>query len=302
MLTEFETRLAEGLGTRVLAPFRGRVARLDGPGPSGAGPVIRLAVAATEPLDPDLASTRPEVVPGSSDPRRVLRLAATVGFDVTPGPSGGRLDVLRAVDALLYELDSPDLRSGAALRTAGDQGFLVDSLRIGVGAPGGGPPGDEDAPALSAHAEGWFWPVGVAGQSGRAIAAALVREFRLPVILTAADALLAGGDPVEVRIGLGTSGTLRVEEVAASSLPFGALALRLVAANGGPGVGTLTADRAGPDGHVLADVQGGEGLASYTPPAEPLVETLVVHAHTRDDDGGERIGVELARFDLAVAP
>lgn len=300
MLTEFETRLAEVLGSRVPAPFRGRVVRLEGPAPSGAGPVIRLAVAATEPRDPDLTSTRPEVVPGSTDPRRVLRLGTTVSFDVSPGPSGGRLEVLRAVDALLYELESLDLRSGAALRTAADQGFLLDSLRIGAAAPGGGASGGEDAPALSVHAEGWFWPVGVAGQSGRVIETALVREFRLPVSLTAAGALLAGGDPVELRIGLGTGGTLRVEKETASSLPFGALALRLVAANGGPGAGTLTADRDGPDGHVLADVAAGEALASYTPPLGPVVETLVVHAHTRDDDGGEQIGIELARFDLAV--
>jgi hypothetical protein len=33
-----------------------------------------------------------------------------------------------------------------------------------------------------------------------------------------------------------------------------------------------------------------------------VTETLVVHAHARDDDGGERVGMELARFDLAVAP
>jgi hypothetical protein len=297
VLTEFETRLAEVLGSRVPPPFRGRVARSDGPGPSGAGPVIRVGVAATELLDPDLASTRPEVVPGSADPRRVLRLAATVVLDVTPGPNGGRLEVLRGLDAALYELDSPDLRSGVALRTGGDQGFLLDSLALGPGAPG-----SADAPALTVRAEGWFWPVGVAGRSGRAIVAALVREFRLPVVLTAADALVAGGDPVELRIALGASGTLRLQDGAASSLPVGALALRLVAADGGAGDGTLTGDRPGPDGHALADLVAGEARVTCTPPADPVTETLVVHAHARDDDGGERVGMELARFDLAVAP
>ncbi|NLI19669.1 MAG: hypothetical protein GX427_12820 [Actinomycetales bacterium] len=291
MLSEFEARLAEVLSARVPPPFRGRVARRDAPGPAGAGPVVRLGVAALEPLDPDLASARPEVVPGSPDPRRVLRLAVTVTVDVAPGPGGSRIDVLRAVDAVLHEVDSPDLRSGAALRAAGDPGFLLDSLRLGPGAAGG-----DDTPALTVRAEGWFWPVGAAGAAGPAIAAALVREFRLPVLLTVADPLQAGGGPVELRIGLGTSG-VRLERGSAAALPVGALALRLVAANGGPGAGTLTADRPGPDGHVLADVTAGEARLTCTPPADPVTETLVVHAHD-----GERVGVELARFDLAVAP
>jgi len=93
-----------------------------------------------------------------------------------------------------------------------------------------------------------------------------------------------------------------VEGGTSSPLPVSALALRLVAPDGGPGAGVLSGDRAGPDGHVLADLTAGEGVARYTPPAGPVTDTLLVHAHARDDDGAERVGVELARFDLVVAP
>ena len=111
MLAAFETRLTEVLGSRLQAPFAGRVIRRGDPAPGGAGPVIQLGVDSAEPLDPELASVRPEVVPGSAALRRVVRMRAVVGFDVVPTSTGGRAQRVLGVDRLIYELEDPDIRS-----------------------------------------------------------------------------------------------------------------------------------------------------------------------------------------------
>jgi hypothetical protein len=295
VLTEFESRLADVLGSRVAAPFSGRVTRRGGPAPGGSGPVVRVGVDAFEPLQPDVGSVRPEQVPGSDDLRRVLRLGVTVGVDVEPQNSGDRLQQLLGIDAVTYELDDPGMRSASLLVQPGDQGFLLDWLHLDQADLRT----DSTAP-VTVRAEGWFWPVGQTGETGRAIERALVREFRLPVHLAIADPLLAGGAPVALGITFGATGTMAVAADGTTTLPFGSIALRLLSAGGGPGAGALTDGEPGPDGTRLAAVDDGAATVSYDPPGAPVVDHLVVAAHTRDDDGNERLGIELARFELVV--
>lgn len=295
MLTELEIRLADVLGTRLPAPFRGRVRRRGAAAPSGTGPAVRLAVAAVDPLDPDFGSVRPEVLAGASDQRRIVRLGVTLGFDVETETDGDRLQQVRGLDALIYELDSPQFRSAELLILPADQGFRLDWLRLRPTPP-------DIGADLVVYTEGWFWPVGVVGGTGRPIERALVREFRLPVQLDIGAPLLAGGSVVTLGVALGATGTLDVRRIGTATVPFGSLALRLVDDGGGPGAGTLSGGTAGPGGHQLVAVASGSASLSYTPPATLALDHLVISAYARDADGNERIGVELARFDLAVNP
>lgn len=295
MLTEFESRLADVLGSRLPAPFGGRVRRRGAAPPGGAGPVVRIGVEALEPLDPDFGSRRPEVVPGSNDQRRVLRLGVTIGIDVEPATAGDRLEELLGIDAVTYELDHPDIRSAALLVAPGDQGFFLDWLHLDVS--------DLDIDVdLVVKAEGWFWPVGQVGEAGREIERTLIREFRLPVLLDIAAPLTAGGVDVDLGIALGTTGTMSLTADAVGSAPFGMLALTLLDNGGGPGAGTLSGGTAGPDGRHLVAVADGRADVTYSPPATAVTDHLVVNAFTRDDDGNDHVGVELARFALDIAP
>ena len=293
MLTELEARLADVLGAALPAPFAGRVRRLGAPAPAGPGPVVRLGVRGWTPLEPDVFSTRPEPGAGAPTLRRVVRLRVDLGLDVATDPPGDRLGELAGADALLYALQDPGVRTASALVAPGDQGFRLDGLELA-------PVGDEeDDPDVLVRAEGWFWPVGVAGQEGRAIAHALVREVRLPVRLLLGAALEAGGAAVPCDLVFGAAGTLDVSADGLAAAPFGAVALRLLDAGGGPGAGVLGAAGSPPGPTVVAVVEGAGTTFTYTPPAAATREQLVVLAHARNG-ADERIGMELARFDLVV--
>ncbi|GEK21068.1 hypothetical protein [Cellulomonas xylanilytica] len=293
MLTELESRLADVLGAALPAPFGGRVRRLGAPAPAGPGPVVRLGVQGWTPLEPDVFSTRPELGAGAPTLRRVVRLRVDIGLDVATDPPGDRLGELAGADALLYALQDPGVRTATALVAPGDQGFRLDSLEL---APVGE---QDDDPDVLVRAEGWFWPVGVPGQEGREIARALVREVRLPVRLLLGAALEAGGPEVTCDLVFGATGTLDVSAGPAVAAPFGAVALRVLDAGGGPGVGVLGADGSPSGSTVVAVVEGAGTTFTYTPPAAAAREHLVVLAHA-GDGGDARTGMELARFELVT--
>lgn len=295
MLTELESRLSDVLGAALPAPFAGRVRRRGAPAPAGPGPVVRLGVQGWTPLEPDVFSTRPELGAGAPTLRRVVRLRVVIGVDVASDPPGDRLGELAGTDALVYALQDPGVRTASALVAPGDQGFRLDSLEL---APVGE---SDDDPDVLVHAEGWFWPVGVAGQDGREIAHALVREVRLPVRLLLGGALEAGGAAVACDLVFGSTGTLDVTPGSTVAAPFGAVALRVLDAGGGPGAGVLGAVGSPPGSTVVATVDGAGTAFTYTPPAVAAREHLVVLAHARNG-ADERIGMELARFDLTVTP
>jgi hypothetical protein len=297
MLTELETRLAQVLGSRLDAPFAGRVVRRSAPAPGGNGPVIRVGVLEATPVDDDLLSIRPEVVPGDDQLRRVLRLQVELGLFVSPTQAGGEAQLLQGVDALGYTLDDPEVRSAAALEAPGDPGFRLDSLLLEELATS---TADAAQPQVRLRGTGLFWPVGVVGETGPAIERALVREVRLPMTLRAQGPLEPGGGAVALQLSVGTTGTLRSTDTATDSLPFGSLAVRLTDAAGGTGAGSLSGGLAGPDGNRLVTVDEAGASVDYTPAAAPGTDIVVVSGHTRDSGGNDRIGMELARFEMAV--
>jgi hypothetical protein len=249
-----------------------------------------LAVRSARPVDEELLSTRPERVPGGSDPRRVLRLSCEVGLEVRLPAGGTRADQMAALDQTLYLLEDASLADGSALLPAddADPGFRIRRLRLARAEPPG---------AITVDAQGLFWPVGQAGEAGPAIREVRLRQAVQPLALAPTHPrLLAGGAPVELTVTLGTTATLRIEEGGVTALPFGSLSLSVVDAGGRPGAGTLAGGVAGPGGARLVPVAAGAATVVYTPPAAPAVDHLVVALE--DGEGGP--GIELARFRLAV--
>src|SRR4029079_12170858 len=79
VISDFETRLAATLGTRIAAPFIGRVDVAPGPDPADAVRVI-LGVVGAQVVDESLGN-RNEVLPGDPVPRRAVRLRCTVALE-----------------------------------------------------------------------------------------------------------------------------------------------------------------------------------------------------------------------------
>jgi hypothetical protein len=297
VISDFERRLADVLGTRLPPPFAGRVDVPPGALP-GNGPVILAGVTRARAGELQFGSTKPEVVPGANDPRRVLRLACEITIEVRPAaPGQGRPQQMQGVEQILYVLDAPDFRSGQALASGApaDPGFFIKSLTIAEGVAAINPSAENAAPVMvGAHAEGWFWPIGITGPAGIAIGEIRLRGAALPLSITPAiPALVAGGAPVDltVRVGAGSFGTLDLPERPA--LPFGSLAFMLLDAGGRPGKGTLIGAVAGVRIVPLAD---NTATVRYQPPAEPASDQLVILL----DDGAGGAGIEIARTALRV--
>jgi hypothetical protein len=286
VIREFETGLADALGARLPAPLAGAVDAA--PGRNSARMVV--SVRSAEPVEDDLLSVRPEQVPGSPDARRVLKLRCEVGLEVRQPPSGTRVDQLAAIDQTIYLLGEAGFADGTVLLPgSGDPGFLIRQLRL-VRA---------DVPAtIVLQADGFFWPVGLAGETGPAIVSTRIRQAIGPIrIAPERPALVAGGAPVELSIEIDTMGAMGVEaggEV--QGFPFGAVLVRVVDAGGRPGEGVLGGGSPGPGDSRIVTVADGAARIEYTPPAEPVTELLVV-ALERPEGGA---GVELGRFPLRV--
>lgn len=294
MLAAFETRLAEVLGASLAAPFTGRVTVAPQTA-AGDGPIVQVSVGAVRRIEPDLGAFRQEQPPGLPTRRRVARLEADVAIRVTAAgdDGGGRPQVVSGVDALLYLLDDAEFRSGEALAQPGDQGFLLHSLHIN----GASVPDDSSTARIDLTASGWFWPVGEPGAAGIEVGEVHVRQFSLPVILQT-PGLVAGAGAADLSVGFGRAGTMQVEADAVSTLPFGQVSVSVLSPDGSPGAGALGGGAAGGPGERLLDVGAGGAAFTYTPPAGPGVDILVLRAVQAD--GGA--GVEIARFDLVTEP
>ena len=129
MINDFEQRLAFVLGSRLTGALAGKVfvppAPAEGPDPS-----LVVGVSAFRPLEPAFLSRKPEVVPGSPDPRRILRLDCDVSVEARAGQNKGRDSKVRALDAALFELGADDFQSGAALTDATDRGFFIQQMQF----------------------------------------------------------------------------------------------------------------------------------------------------------------------------
>jgi hypothetical protein len=299
MISDFEQHLANVLGSRLPAPFAGRVEVAPGP-VTGPGPEILLGVQQIEPAHADIGSQRPETVPGSDDRRRVMRLRCTIGIEVRPHSGQGRQQQMQGVEAALYVLDAQDLRDGSALVEEDDQGFLIQEMHV-VESQVCLDPDKTGAPpvGLTLNAEGWFWPIGEPGETGIQIGEVRLRGAILPLSITPPRPYLtAGGAGVKLTLRVGTVGPLRTSDQVEPlpPLPFGSLALTLVDPGGRPGAGTLSGGTAGEgDAHLVALSDGGASV-TYIPPAEATIEVLTVAL----DDGQDGPGIELGQFTLDV--
>lgn len=291
MISEFESRLAEVLGTRIAAPFQGHV----DVAPGGSDARVVLGVVEAEALEPDLGSgRRAEVLPGSAVPRRAVRLRCTVALEGRADPAG-RADELKALDAALYALDARELRDGSALTDSTDRGFLIqEMLPASVIAPL--LPGEDAPMAIRVTATGLFWPVGAAGEAGVEIGEIRFRGGVLSLrIEPAVPLLVAGGAPAELTIRFATAGLAIADDQAVARLPFGSVAVAAVSAGGKPGKGTLGGGSAGATAGVrILEVQDDAATVTYTPPATPAVDELIVAF----DDGENRLGIEIGRVPL----
>ena len=301
MIAEFEQRLAEVLGGRLPVPFGGsvRAAPSDVPDAQAA---VTLAVVRAERLAEGLGGAQPVVAPGQPLPRRVVALRCTIDVEVRASSGQGRAQQVSGLDALLYQLEAPDLRSAAALAAGGapDPGFLVHGLAVADSrAPlrPGTDPGQDGPARLELMAEGIFWPVGVAGQTGIKIGEILLRGVLLPIDILVAAPPAAGGAPVDLTVTVGVSGLDLMAGSPDAALPFDRLAMTLRGPGGQPGAGTLQGGTAGADGVRLALLQDGQARVKYAPPAAAASDEVVVAL----DDGGGGIGVELGRTVLKVA-
>jgi hypothetical protein len=287
VLSEFETRLANVLGTRLAPPLAGAVD--VAPGRDSAR--IVLSVRAAQPVDDDLLSLRPERVPGDVAPRRVVKLRCEVGLEMRVPAGGDRADQMGALDQALYLLGDASFRDGSALLPDDDSdpGFLIRRLQLTRSEP---------PAAVTLDAEGFFWPVGVGGVSGPAIREARIRQASLPLrLVPERPDLVAAGAPLDLRVEFGATGTLRVDaEGGVSRLPYGSVVVSVVDAGGRPGAGALAGGTAGPGGARVLPLADGIATLQYTPPAQATVDHLVVRLE--DNEGGA--GIELGRFRLAV--
>lgn len=299
MIAAFEQRLADVLGARMPVPFRGRV----NPPPFPAAtfnPDVLVGVAEAVAVEPDIGTRRPEVVPGADDPRRVLRLNCTVGVQVRPGNTNGRVQQMTGLDAALYLLDAPDMRDGSALRNGGDPGFLIQRMGL-IRADSTLDPDRPDSPAfgITLQAEGWFWPAGTPGQTGVTIADIRIRGTQLPIMVSpGSPELTAGGPAVELTISIGGFGTMqeRGPDQPLTAIPFGNLALSLEQPGGKPGAGTLSGGVNGEPGIHLVPLTAGEARVTYGPPAAAVVEDLVIAMEAEPGFAG----LEIGRFGLRV--
>jgi hypothetical protein len=294
VISDFEARLADALGTRIAEPFKGLVDVAPGEDP-GNGVRLAVGVIDAEIVGPDLGSRRGEVVPGDPAPRRVLRMRCTVALEARMKTADRALQ-LRALDAALYTLDEADFRNGRVLADGTDRGFVIQDLKpVSVAVPLAPQEQNAGPVTLRLTATGLFWPVGVKGVAGRIIDEIRFRGGVVPLDVVPAEPLfVAGGAPVELTIRFDTT-ALSVKKEGVTKLPFGTLAVTLIGKGAKPGKGTLSGGDAGSVPEIrLITVTDEAATVTYTPPAEATAEELVVAF----EDGEKGLGIELGRVPL----
>ncbi len=297
MLSDFEQQLQTTLRQRLPVNIRSEVQVATGAQNQNG---ILLGVRAAAPLPPEMGGRRPERVPGANDPRRVVRLRCDVGIDFIPTNNNQtRTDLMTRLDLVLYALEAADVRDGSAFTgPAPDPGFLIYCFKTDPLAAPFIIRGTAAAPlSLAFTADGWFWPVGQAGESGIPIGEIRLRGVVHPVFVEpAAPTLVAGGPALTLAIVFDGRGRSRITSGPLASSPFGSLAVRLEKGDGTAGDGALSGGTAGAGGVRLVAVTAGRAQVTYTPPGAPTADILVVAV----DNGENGAGLEIGRFPLTV--
>lgn len=303
MIAAFEQRLAIVLGSRLAAPFAGRVRVTPGEGLAG-GPHILVASSDVTPAGSDLGiGRRPELTMQESARRlRVLRLAVTVELRVVPSDPTERSEAIQGMERVLYLIETADIAAGRALDAAppADLGFRI--ARLGLLDARAPTLADEDGAAvIHLRAEGWFWPAGVVGETGPEIEEVRIRAAVLPLRLVGGpEPLIAGGAAAVLRLESGAVGEMQLRaDAAPAAAAFGTLSLALRRDDGRPGAGSLSGGAAGPAGTRLVALTAAGAEFGYTPPDEAGSEDLVIRMA---DPTGVARGDVLGRFPLRTAP
>ena len=286
MLRELERRLADVLGDGLPAPLAGAV----DVAPGDAVSQVLVSVHHAEPARGDFQSSRTERVPGADGSRRVVRLRCDVSLDVRQRQGQTRDDQMSAFDTLLYFLDGPAIRSGRALDGgAADPGFFLHGLTVRTC----------DPPAtVGLEADGLFWPVGIAGETGDPIARIRTRMVIEPLLFDPPlPRVVAGGPTIDLALRVGAGGgAMDVLADGVEGRQAGAAILRLTDAGGRPGAGVLSGGAAGPNASRRVPLAGGVLAFQYTPPAEAAVDIL----HVAFENGAGDARQEIGRLPIAV--
>ncbi|PZW43007.1 hypothetical protein C8P66_11732 [Humitalea rosea] len=303
MIAAFEQRLATVLGSRLAAPFAGRVQVTPGAGLAG-GPHILVASTDVAPAGSDFGiGRRPEPTTQDLARRlRVLRLAVTVELRVVPSDSTERSEAIQGMERVLYAIETADIAAGRALDAAppADLGFRIARLGL-LDARAPTLADDDGAAVIHLRAEGWFWPAGAVGETGPEIQEVRLRAGFLSLRLVGGpEPLIAGGAAAALRLESDAAGEMRLRaDAPPAAAAFGTLSLALRRADGSPGVGSLTGGAAGPGGTRLVPLTAAGAVFGYTPPAAAGSEDLLIRM--ADPDGAAR-GAVLGRFPLRTAP
>jgi len=298
MISEFEQRLAEVLSGRLAPPLQGRVDVAPGAVPAaGQAPRLAVGVASATPLEPDVWMRRPELVPGSPSPRRVVKLRCDVRVDVRVQAAVNRQARMSAVDAALFALDHEDVRNGRAFAptvAGADPGFTIQRLEIAaLTSPRSLDDPDAAEFGLSLIAEGLFWPVGLAGEDGRALGEIRLRGVRMPLMLSGLPSkIIAGsaGIPLQLRLGAVGQAVLREGDQPIATQAFETLWVAAFGPGRRPAAGQLAGGIAGEGDVRLIPVTQDAASFTYTPPPTPAVEELIVGMAGPDGNIGPEIG------------
>jgi hypothetical protein len=295
MLRELEERLATVLGADLPAPLTGRVTVFPDSA-NGNAPSARVSVREARPISPDFGAIRPEIAPGDAQARRIVRLQADIEIRLSSGGNAARAARASALDDLVYFLDAPALKTGAALRDTGDPGFLLESLELA--AVDYEPSLADPAPAdLRLKAVGWFWPVGEAGQDGPAIAEARISQLVYPVAADPEPArFVAGSGATDITIRFTGAQALSLRADGAGTVDAARVAFQLRAADGSAGAGSLTNGQSLGDGDRSRPLADGVADIRYQPPATPATDRLIVRGV--QEAGETRLGPVLLELEL----
>lgn len=275
MLRDLEERLAVVLGSDLPAPLSGRVQVRPG-STTGDEPAAQVTVRQVVPVTPDFGAVRPELAPGGSSVRRIVRLEVEIDIRLTSGGNSARATRARALDDLIYFLDAPEFRSGAALRHTGDPGFLLERLHV-VAANYEPDLSDPVAPDLTLSAVGWFWPVGQAGEDGVAIAEARIAQLVFPASTDPDPArFVAGGAEVSIEIAFTDMQLLSLRADGPGTTDPQRLAFQVLAPDGSEGQGSLTNGRNLGGGMRARLLRDAVTSVRYRPPAAPATDRLIV--------------------------
>ncbi|MCP4624967.1 MAG: hypothetical protein GY850_15790 [bacterium] len=298
MVSDFESRLATVLGARLPAPFGGNVAVAgDDDSAHGSQPRIFVGVYKTRSLPKDFGTNRTVRVPGVSDLINVLPLKVFVNINVIPAQNADRVQQLQGIEQINYLLDSEPFQTGTALADAGDHGFQIHSMRVEESVVAVGDAPEIDRPAgISVVAEGIFWPIGIAGETGIDIDEIRLRGLTLDIRLEPATPHLnAGGAATTLFLMIDATASHRLggDE---TPLAFDRITVELQQPGGQPGAGSLAGGTAGSGNTRHLTITDGVATAVYTPPGTAAKDLLRVGF----DDGDDGLGRIAAQFEIEV--